>query len=226
MRFTSATGSRLSLAVLCVLFALLSVRAASADDKATNGSELVEPMKEGTYEAEYSTIAEDGTLGEKSGEFKADFGTIEVPENRRDPETRTIRLPITRIRATGEEPAEPIIWFEGGPGQSNMETFQYDYFLKEHDHVMVGYRGVDGSVSLDCKEVVGVLEDAKDVLTDETLARVGDAYAACAERHERIGVDIDGYTTLDVVEDMEAARKALGYRKIDLVAESYGTRLA
>jgi hypothetical protein len=90
MRFTSATGPRLSLAVLRVLFALLSARAASADDKATNGSELVEPMKGGTYEAEYSTIAEDGTLEEKSGEFKADFGTIEVPENRRDPETRTI----------------------------------------------------------------------------------------------------------------------------------------
>jgi pimeloyl-ACP methyl ester carboxylesterase len=226
MRFTSATGSRLSLFVLCVLLALWSARAAPADDKATNGSELVEPMEEGTREAEYSTIAEDGTLEEKSGEFKADFGTIEVPENRRDPETLTIRLPITRIRATGEEPAEPIIWFAGGPGQSNMETFQYDYFLKEHDHVMVGYRGVDGPVSLDCKEVVCVLEDAKDVLGDETLARVGDAYAACAERHERNGVDIDGYTTLDVVEDMEAARKALGYGKIDLVAESYGTRLA
>jgi hypothetical protein len=89
MRFTSATGSRPSLAVPCVLFAPLSARAASPDDKATNGSELVEPMKEGTYEAEYSTITEDGTLEEKSGEFEADFGTIEVPENRRDPETRT-----------------------------------------------------------------------------------------------------------------------------------------
>jgi hypothetical protein len=89
MRFTSATGSRLSLFVLCVLLALWSARAAPADDKATNGSELVEPMEEGTREAEYSTIAEDGTLEEKSGEFKADFGTIEVPENRRDPETRT-----------------------------------------------------------------------------------------------------------------------------------------
>jgi pimeloyl-ACP methyl ester carboxylesterase len=203
-----------------------AAHAASSDDRTTDGFALVEPMKGGTCEAEYSTIADDGTLEEKSGEFKADFGTIEVPENRRDPDKRTIRLPIIRIRATGEEPAEPIFWFAGGPGQSNMETFRYDYFIPNRDHVMVGYRGVDGSVSLACKEVVGVLEDAKDVLTDETIARVGDAYAACANRHERNGVDIDGYTTLDVVEDVEAARKALGYEKIDIVAESYGTRLA
>jgi hypothetical protein len=115
--------------------------------------ELLE-LKEDTYETEYNRLAEDGTLTDEKGQFSADIGTIAVPENRGDSDMRMIELPITRIRATGDRPAEPIFWLAGGPGQSNMSTFNYDYFISRHDHVMVGYRGVDGSVSLNCPEVM------------------------------------------------------------------------
>lgn len=40
------------------------------------------------------------------------------------------------------------------------------------------------------------------------------------------GVDLSGYTIPGVIEDMEAARKALGYGQINLFSESYGTRVA
>ena len=122
MTFSSRSRQRSFLPALCLLFVLVSgglypsaAHAASSEERTASGFELVEPMREGTYEAEYSTIAEDGALEEKSGEFEADFGTIEVPENRRDPDTRTIRLPIVRIHATGERPAEPIFWFAVQP---------------------------------------------------------------------------------------------------------------
>jgi pimeloyl-ACP methyl ester carboxylesterase len=149
-----------------------------------------------------------------------------VPENHGDSGSRWIELPVVRIRATGTPLGEPIFWLGGGPGQSNMRTFDVDYFMEHHDHVMVGYRGVDGSVSLDCSEVIDVLKEVKDVLAVQTLTRVGDAFAECHVRLTAEGVDIDGYTTVDVVEDLENVRRALGYDRIDLVAESYGTRLA
>jgi len=53
-------------------------------------------------------------------EYPADCGTLVVPENRADPGSRLIALPVIRVRATGTNPAEPIFRLGGGPGQSNM----------------------------------------------------------------------------------------------------------
>ena len=52
------------------------------------------------------------------------------------------------------------------------------------------------------------------------------AYAQCAQRLQNEGVDLDGYTVVEVVDDVEAARIALGYEQINLYSISYGTRLA
>lgn len=178
-----------------------------------------------TYEVEQYTLeGRERKVVERA--YAADFATLAVPENRRTPGGRQIELPVIRIRATGDDPAEPIFWLTGGPGRSNLDTFSSDFFIARHDHVMVGYRGVDGSVSLDCPEVADLLRKTDDVLTDATLQRVGDAYTACAQRLQQAGVDLNGYTVLDVVDDLESARRALGYDKIHLLAESYGTRLA
>ena len=49
---------------------------------------------------------------------------------------------------------------------------------------------------------------------------------ACAKRLERSGVDLAGYTLEEQADDIEAARVALGYKRIDLLSESAGTRLA
>src|SRR5687767_11768564 len=51
------------------------------------------------------------------GDRAADCGTLVVPENRRDPDSRLIALPVVRIRATAAPAAEPVFRLEGGPGQ-------------------------------------------------------------------------------------------------------------
>jgi pimeloyl-ACP methyl ester carboxylesterase len=55
---------------------------------------------------------------------------------------------------------------------------------------------------------------------------MGAAMAKCAARLQSQGVDLAGYTIPEVAEDMESARAALGYERIDLLSESYGTRVA
>src|SRR5439155_17275908 len=48
----------------------------------------------------------------------------------------------------------------------------------------------------------------------------------CAHRLQDDGVDLAGYTLPERVDDLEAARRALVYQRIDLVSESVGTRTA
>ena len=57
-------------------------------------------------------------------------------------------------------------------------------------------------------------------------AGVRPAFQACADRLQADGVDLAGYTLPQRVDDLEAARKALGYDRVDLLSESSGTRTA
>ena len=177
-------------------------------------------------EFEYRSLSSDGTLESRSSSFLADSGSIIVAENRRNDSTRFIRIPVVRIRSLDSTSVIPVFWLSGGPGQSNLHSFQYDYFLPKHDHVMVGYRGVDGDVSLECPEVIEALEEGGDILSKEMLKKVSDAFGNCAARILASGIDLNGYTPVDVADDLEAARVALGYDEIDIVSESYGTRVA
>ena len=63
-----------------------------------------------------------------------------------------------------------------------------------------------------------------DVLGEESRARVAHAASAAAVRLGHGGVDIAGHMVAEVLADVDDARVALGC--IDLLSESYGTRLA
>ena len=160
-------------------------------------------------------------------EYVADCGQLIVPENRDNPDSRLISIPVTRIKSTGANPAEPIFFLPGGPGESNSGTSRLKWFIENHDFVIVGFRGVDGSVRLDCPEVSDHIKNLPgDMLGAASMEQMTAAYASCAERLQNEGVDLAGYTPVEVVDDFEAARMALGYDKINLFSISYGTRLA
>ena len=145
-----------------------------------------------------------------------------MPENRHDPNSRLIALPVIVIRAI--RPIQvPIFRLEGGPGVTNMEFPDASRFTANHDVVLVGYRGVDGSVRLDCPEVSSAIEDSGDLLSEQSYRAVAAAYRSCADRLRSDGVDLAGYSIPEEVDDLEAARHALGYHQIDLVSESAGT---
>ena len=102
---------------------------------------------------------------------------------------------------------------------------QANRLAAQHDVVMVGYRGVDGSSVLNCPEVTAALQNSADYLAKASLSAYSQAFASCAKRLERSGVDLAGYTLAEQADDIEAARVALGYQRIDLLSESAGTRL-
>jgi pimeloyl-ACP methyl ester carboxylesterase len=164
------------------------------------------------------------TYATERGAMPADCGTLVVPENRASSKSRLIALPVTRILARSSHPLAPIFHLNGGPGITNMTFPQASRLAAQHDVVMVGYRGVDGSSVLNCPEVTAALENS-DYLGKASLSAYSQAFASCAKRLERDGVDLAGYTLAEQADDIEAARVALGYKRIDLLSESAGTRL-
>ncbi len=166
------------------------------------------------------------TYATEKGDYAADCGTLVVPENRANPTSRLIALSVTRIHARSDRSAEPIFYLEGGPGITNMDFKQASRFAAHRDVVLVGYRGVDGSVRLDCPEVTSALKHSADVLSEQSYEAVSAALRACADRLNKEGVDLAGYGLPQQVDDLEAARVALGYDSIDLLSQSAGTRTA
>ena len=166
------------------------------------------------------------TLGKQK--IDAQCATLTVPENRDDPDSRLTTLPVVRIPSASNTPAEPVFVLLGGPGSSNFYFMPKDWLLANRDVIMVGYRGVDGSIDLKCQEILDVSAKylGKGFLSEQATTDLQAATRSCAERLEAQGIDLRGYTTPAVVNDMEAVRMALGYEKINLWAESYGTRVA
>jgi len=171
-------------------------------------------------------ILEPCTYATEDGSYGADCGTLVVPENRADPGSRLIALPVTRIRARSDSPAEPVFRLGGGPGITNMTFPEASRFADRNDVVLVGYRGIDGSSRLDCPEVVSALKHSADFLGAESLDAYSEALTSCAKRLRDDGVDLAGYTLAQRIDDLEAARVALGYDRIDLISESVGSRTA
>jgi pimeloyl-ACP methyl ester carboxylesterase len=199
-----------------VVLALGYVHVASSDDAVSVPS----GAKAGDltlHDCDYAT---------EDGSYAADCGTLVVPENRYKADSRLIALPVTRIRASSEDPGAPIFRLQGGPGITNMTFPMASRYADKHDVVVVGYRGVDGSSKLDCPEVTSAREQARGFLTEKAMRADAAAFKECAERLQDDGVDLAGYTLPQRVDDLDAARKALGYPRVDLLSESAGTRTA
>src|SRR5664279_1260137 len=169
--------------------------------------------------------------GERKGsQFRMERWELSVPENRHRPGARLIRLPMERIPRAGDPLGVPVFVLGGGPGNSNlMEKVPLwaEGLLAGHPIITLGYLGVDGSVILRCPEITQAeQEPTGDFLGPEMRTRIHQAMERSVTRLQAEGVDLEGYSMAEVLEDIEAARKALGYERIHLLGFSYGTRLA
>lgn len=194
---------------------------------ACSGTEFDYPPPQANAAADSVTIRP-GSFKIGSETYAADFGTITVPECRSKPGSRLIDIPFLRIHSKSETPSEPVFGFAGGPGMSNMswDWGKAHLLLSNYDFVLVGYRGVDGSTVLDCPEVAEAFRGDGDILGDQSMKTMAEAWGAAASRLTAEGIDLEGYTMPEVIEDNESVRRALGYTRIDLLSESYGTRAA
>ncbi|MGK7296202.1 MAG: alpha/beta hydrolase [Candidatus Wenzhouxiangella sp. M2_3B_020] len=150
-------------------------------------------------------------------------GTLEVPEDRDEPDGRQLELAWAVVEApTGNPEPDPVFFLAGGPGQSARDTAPIisrylDDVNNGRDLIFLDQRGTGGSNALDC--------DFGDetFLTEPDLDEIDALLRDC---HESLDADVRHYTTIDAVEDLDALRRHLGYERVNLVGGSYGTRVA
>ncbi len=146
-----------------------------------------------------------------------------VAENPAAPLGARIALRVALVPALDQRSrAAPLFILAGGPGQSAIDLYvsvapAFTDIHRSHDIVLVDQRGTGASAPLNC--------DYPDDWSGaaDALALVRRATRACLAK---FGPRVRFYTTSAAVSDLDAVRRAMGYRRIDLYGASYGTRVA
>jgi pimeloyl-ACP methyl ester carboxylesterase len=145
-------------------------------------------------------------------------GALRVPFERSDPSLGDTTVGFAlRPRGDRSRPSlGPIFAVEGGPGYSSTGSAR-DYvatfagLLRRRELVLVDTRGTGLSAALRCK---GSQHGRN---SGQLIVR------RCANR---LGPRFDSYRTSAAADDLNAVRRALGYGRISLYGDSYGTFLA
>jgi pimeloyl-ACP methyl ester carboxylesterase len=160
-----------------------------------------------------------------AGIADAQCGTWTVEENRDEPNGRQIELAIFVAPATSRTPAaDPVFMLAGGPGQGAAEiapriVHKFDAIRRDRAMVFVDLRGTGTAGPLRCD-----VEDPEDLAQLLGATFDYDELDGCVAAYA--GADLNQYTTLAMVEDLDEVRAALGYSQINLLGISYGSRLA
>ncbi len=141
---------------------------------------------------------------------------VKVPLIRRDPSLGRKRIAFAvRPAPNGGLHRTPIFAVEGGPGYASSRTEPaytglFRGLLRTHPLVLVDMRGTGRSHGLSCP---GVQEGQ------------GPEFITVAQCARNLGPKFEAYTTAMAADDINDVRRALGYGKIALYGDSYGTFL-
>jgi pimeloyl-ACP methyl ester carboxylesterase len=150
-------------------------------------------------------------------------GTVRVPESDDARAGRHIDLRVVVVPAYAETPEPtPVVPLAGGPGQGAADLAaalaqRFDVVRNAHDLVFVDQRGTGESNGLYCPPPVS----ARDLMgTIFDPARLAACRGELAER-----ADLTRYTTAIAASDYEPVFDRLGYREVNIVGISYGSRM-
>ena len=160
-------------------------------------------------------------------------GYLTVPENRAQPEGRTIRLALAVAKAKEQSTnRDAILYLAGGPGYGDLGPGLVgpgaEFFATDRDFVVVDLRGTGYSEPALCPDLAGTVDAimALDLSLEEARRRDREAVAACRDTLQEAEIDLGSYNAPAMAADIEGLRRALGYDQWDLFGVSYGTLIA
>jgi len=167
-----------------------------------------------------------------SGEqVDAFVGTLSVPENHDNPDSRKLTLHYVRFPATGAPSGSPIVYLAGGPGGSGIATAKWRRFplfmaMREFgDVIAFDQRGTGQSRDVpSCRSDVE-LDPAKPISDADYIDAHQHALRSCLATWRADLIDLQGYTTPQSVRDLDALRQHLGAESLTLWGTSYGSHL-
>lgn len=174
----------------------------------------------------YTFKANDGT------EIAAELGSIKVPELHGVTNDKTLVLRFVRFKSTNPNPGHPIVYLAGGPGGSGIDTARRERFplfmrLREvADVIAFDQRGTGMSNSTPACTPQTQYPVDKPLLEADFLTAMKAMAAECAAEWRAAGINLDVYNTKENAADLKTLQQALGAKKLNLWAISYGTHLA
>ncbi len=147
----------------------------------------------------------------------AQCAILNIPENHKAPDGKTIDIHVTLLPPSGGQPdKEPLYFLAGGPGQGASELGDfYDLVLRQarrgRELVLIDQRGTGRSKPFSCQLSQNPLESG------DSIAR------ACLADNDH---DPRYYTSAEFIQDIDVVRQTLGHEEISLMGISYGTRAA
>ena len=182
-----------------------------------------------------SGTAHDGQQAPGAGELRlspckpeiatapAECGTYTVWEDRAARRGRTLDLNIVLLTATGtSRRSDPLVYLAGGPGQAVTmlaRSLAGSSRRRERDILLVDQRGTGRSNGLFCGPELTA--PASEFMVSFDPAR---AHKCAQELSSR--ADLRQYLTSSAMDDLDEVRAALGYERLNLHGDSYGTRAA
>jgi pimeloyl-ACP methyl ester carboxylesterase len=153
--------------------------------------------------------------------INAKCGYLHVPEDRKNPNGRILDLKVVVVRAYGpDRQPDPLFYIVGGPGVAvtrddivaNSHNYIFSKVNAQRDLVFLDQRGTNDRHRLSCESIPFTISDT-------SQQEVNDWIKQCLAQ-------VDGgprfYTTAEAMRDLDEARAALGYDKINLYGISYG----
>lgn len=167
-------------------------------------------------------------------------GYLVVPEDRNDPESDTVRVYVSIYKPTEQDPeVVPTIFLNGGPGATNTDFYSIFgdsssslYFIRENiaknaSLILLAQRGTNYSEpALYCPRMGEYREEVYNWTWKEQGEGRVPLLLECYDEWTNEGINLDGYDTLENAADIKDLVTVLGYEKVNIVAGSYGTRLA
>lgn len=166
---------------------------------------------------------------------KAFCTRLRVPENWDAPGGRQIELKLAIVRAqAGEADPDVVAFLDGGPGGAATEDYPLlagtlSPLRQRHHILLLDQRGTGGSNPLTCPQLPQGASPERPSEDSGTITNNGDTALAALRRclaDLQSRADPAHYATTDAIRDLESARQALGAPPLDLLAVSYGTRVA
>ncbi len=151
----------------------------------------------------------------------AECGYLHVPEDRNNPNGRMLDLKVVVVRAVGpDRQPDPLFYIVGGPDVAvtrddivaNSHNYIFSKVNAQRDLVFLDQRGTNDKHRLSCKSIPFTISDT-------SQQEVNDWMKQCLAR---VDSDPRFYTTAEAMRDLDEARAALGYDKINLYGISYG----
>lgn len=152
--------------------------------------------------------------GWKGLETDAERGFFEVPEDRRDPRSRKIRLSYVRFASTAAKPGPPIVYLAGGPGGVATRALAGPRFS-----IMMALREVADVIAFEQRGTGLSNHIPERPLSSRPLPEFTEAGLTAYFREDfksawadwtKAGVAMTGYNTEQNADDIEDLRRHLG----------------